>query len=238
MRRALLRLGLAGLLVALAAQPTDAVQRTEPVVVTLFSDTAGSPAARTARDGALLGFEEAAHTFRVLGRELVMRETSDPIDAAGLVVSIASAAPHRSGALVVDGRARHAATGCADALVFRIGNAADPADDTQLWPPPHERFGAAQLNERFHRRFGYEMTDDAWAGWLAVKVVTESVLRARTTDPAVLSEWLGGAAAIFDGHKGAPLRFNAARRLAHPRYRVLDDQPEPVTLPNVGECDA
>ena len=75
------------------------------------------------------------------------------------------------------------------------------------WSPDLERFGAAQLNDRFRARFGAgaTMRGPAWAGWFAAKVAAEAVLRARTQDPEAVADVL--RTARFDGHQGKPLAF-------------------------------
>jgi len=56
------------------------------------------------------------------------------------------------------------------ALAGRGPEGADAADAV-LWHPSLERFGAAQLNQRFRTRFAAEMDGPAWAGWMAVKAL-------------------------------------------------------------------
>jgi hypothetical protein len=86
------------------------------------------------------------------------------------------------------------------------------------WHPALERYGAAQLNERYARRFGRPMDESAWAAWCAAKAVHEALLRAASPDPAALRQAL--VALVFDGHKGRALRFGADGVLAQPRYAV------------------
>ncbi|MEA2600326.1 MAG: hypothetical protein QOF89_1318 [Acidobacteriota bacterium] len=72
------------------------------------------------------------------------------------------------------------------------------------WRPDLERFGAEQLNQRFRRRFGMPMDEQAWRGWVAVKIAAELVLRAPAgSDPASAL-----ATMSFDGHKGEQLSFD------------------------------
>ena len=76
---------------------------------------------------------------------------------------------------------------------------------------------AEQLNERFHRRFGQPMDEDAWHGWIAVKIATELALRA--SPGTTLLDLLPRSA--FDGHKGAQLRFDPQDHcLIQPVYRI------------------
>jgi ABC transporter substrate binding protein (PQQ-dependent alcohol dehydrogenase system) len=93
----------------------------------------------------------------------------------------------------------------------------------EIWHPSLERFGAAQLNDRFRARFAAEMDGPAWAGWMAAKALWEASLRARGTDPAALRAHLERAATRFDGHKGWPLSFRPGdRQLRQPLYLVAD----------------
>jgi hypothetical protein len=86
-----------------------------------------------------------------------------------------------------------------------------------LWDSRLERYGAAQLNDRYRAFAKRGMDGAAWAGWFAVKVAWESFLRAR---PVTSME--------FDGHKGAPLTFRSwDHQLRQPLYasyaqRVVD----------------
>lgn len=88
-----------------------------------------------------------------------------------------------------------------------------------LWHPSLSRYGAAQLNERFRRRHGRAPGESGWAGWMAVKLLWEAALRARTTEAAALAAFLESDSAAFDGHKGEPLAFDrAGHQLRQPLY--------------------
>lgn len=90
-----------------------------------------------------------------------------------------------------------------------------------LWHPELERFGAAQLNDRFRARFGAGMDGPAWAGWMAVKLLWEASLRTRSVAAGELLRYLEREGTQFDGHKGWPLSFRPAdRQLRQPLYRV------------------
>jgi hypothetical protein len=80
------------------------------------------------------------------------------------------------------------------------------------WHPDLKRFGAEQLNERFHRRFGRPMDEASWRGWMAVKIAAEVALRG-----GILQQ-LGDSG--FDGHKGTQLRFGEDHHLIQPVYVV------------------
>lgn len=102
---------------------------------------------------------------------------------------------------------------------------ADPAVRAGTWTTMwyHERkpFGASSLSARFQERFGRAMDPLGWAGWLAVKVAWEAALRAGTSEPAGLADFLEGPRAEFDGHKGVPLGFRSwDHQLRQPLYLV------------------
>ena len=89
------------------------------------------------------------------------------------------------------------------------------------WDSSLERFGADTLNRRFEARFRRPMTDDAWAGWVGVKIIWESALRARTAAGGGILDVLRRDATHFDGHKGVPLGFRTwDRQLRQPLYVV------------------
>jgi ABC-type branched-subunit amino acid transport system substrate-binding protein len=92
-----------------------------------------------------------------------------------------------------------------------------------LWHDTLERFGAEQLNARYRAAAGKAMTSDAWLGWFAIKVLFEAALRTRSTDAARLVAYLRAPTTQFDGHKGAPLRFDAQGRLMQPVYVIVRD---------------
>jgi hypothetical protein len=83
------------------------------------------------------------------------------------------------------------------------------------WHPALEKFGAEQLNARLVAA-GRRPDADIWAGWMAVKVVAEALLR--NTHPSLDATLLSLA---YDGHKGMPLRFDPQdRHLRQPVYIV------------------
>lgn len=89
-----------------------------------------------------------------------------------------------------------------------------------LWHGGLTRYGAAQLNERFRRRFGTEPAAPEWAAWFAVKALWETALQVGTTDAEQLAAALESDRLRFDGHKGQPLWFGRAdHQLRQPLYR-------------------
>lgn len=211
---------------------------------------AGSPQAVVR--GVQLGVEEAARTGELMGRGIVLA-MSDVVESAGAADrtaaviggydepsarALARAAEEigcvfinvgcRANALRGEGCARnmfHVEASdrmYADALAAR-GDDAARATEAVLWHPSLERFGAAQLNDRFRARFGAQMDGAAWAGWMAVKVLWEASLRARTAEGAGIRAYLERESTQFDGHKGWPLSFRPwDHQLRQPLYLVAD----------------
>ena len=103
----------------------------------------------------------------------------------------------------------------------------------EVWNDRLERFGAAQLNDRFRSRFRRPMDSLAWTGWFAMKVAWESSLRARSTDGSATAAYLERETAQFDGQKGVPLSFRRwDRQLRQPVYVVTASKPtEPIPIP-------
>lgn len=101
---------------------------------------------------------------------------------------------------------------------------APPGARAALWHPSLTRFGAAQVNDRFVDAFERPMSEDAWAGWLAVKIAFDAALRAPTVDAAALAAHLTAARTVFDGHKGLQLSFRpGTHELRQPLYIVAGD---------------
>jgi ABC-type branched-subunit amino acid transport system substrate-binding protein len=95
------------------------------------------------------------------------------------------------------------------------------------WYHQLERFSARELNRRFLRRFERPAEGFAWAGWAAVKLVVEGVLRSASTDAAALVNYLEGAPQ-FDGHKGKALTFRDwNHQLRQPLYVLKTRQSQP-----------
>jgi len=98
---------------------------------------------------------------------------------------------------------------------------APPGAVAAAWDASLERFGADTLNGRFRARFGRGMSAEAWLGWMAIKVLWESSLRARSADTSALVDYLSREVTQFDGHKGVPLSFRTwDRQLRQPVYIV------------------
>jgi hypothetical protein len=160
------------------------------------------------------------------------------VDDARCREVVALAAAHHVLLMTLECEADTAGVDACDRVVFHVrptsaithrararptGGKVLPTDTATLalWHHTLRRFGAEQLNERFHRRFGSDMESAAWAGWVATKIVTEAALRGRSTSSANLARYLLGSGVRFDGHKGEPLAFNRATgELRQPLYVI------------------
>ncbi len=96
-----------------------------------------------------------------------------------------------------------------------------------MWYYERKPFGAGSLSGRYLERFGLPMDAPGWAGWVALKILWEATLRARTSDPAALAAFLVSDRAEFDGHKGVPLSFRPwDHQLRQPLY-LLEPSAQP-----------
>jgi hypothetical protein len=163
------------------------------------------------------GVAEAARSAMLFGwsvERVSLADIAEPRrgDIHALILGSAAASPRR------------------DVPVIRVICDSEPGDDgsftlapcagdgREAWQPTLDRFGAGQLNDRFRAATGAPMTGDAWLGWFAFKVLVESAVRIDSSNPERLLRHLADPATLFDGHKGAPLRFGDGRRLVQPTY--------------------
>lgn len=116
----------------------------------------------------------------------------------------------------------------------------------QAWHPAFEKYAAAQLNKRYRETFARPMDDPAWAGWASVKLLSDTVAREQTADPAVLLDALRTRLA-FDGQKGVDMRFRADGQLEQPLLLIANDKilgeapvrgvAEPEDLDSLGDVE-
>lgn len=166
------------------------------------------------RRGLEFGALEMAHTARLLGSDV--RLAFSETEASRPDAVIVTAGPRRD---VATTPAIHlvAPPATAGPCDFSIAAPAARAD-VVLWHQTLFRYGASELNERFSRKYGVPMSEEAWKGWVAVKAIVESALRARQDEPCAAL-----AALRFDGHKGRPLHFDpATRTLVQPLYVIKE----------------
>jgi len=127
--------------------------------------------------GLRFGEKEARHTAQLLGHDFALVERKQPITIYGPIVTINQ--------------------------TYRL----TPVERGKVaWHPRLTKFGAGELNERFQRDTKHAMDDQAWLGWVAVKIVAEAMLRNREIGKIKV-----------DGHKGVPLYFRD-QQLVQPLY--------------------
>ena len=88
----------------------------------------------------------------------------------------------------------------------------DSKAHAQGWHKDFRKFAASQLNSRFTEAQGVIMDDDAWAGWAAVKMLSDTVARTQRADAATMLSYLKNDLA-FDGQKGAGATFRDTGQL-------------------------
>jgi len=93
----------------------------------------------------------------------------------------------------------------------------------QTWHPSFRKYAAGQLNVRFIESSNIEMNDTAWAGWAAVKLLSDSVVRSQLKDAAQLLNFIKTKLA-FDGQKGMSLSFRKTGQLRQPILLIKDNK--------------
>ncbi|PCJ33332.1 MAG: hypothetical protein COA90_00395 [Gammaproteobacteria bacterium] len=99
-----------------------------------------------------------------------------------------------------------------DALAQWLVKHPDSTAHIQGWHKSFKKFAASQLNSRFTKAHRSIMNDDAWAGWAAVKMLSDTVARNQSSDAGVMLNYLKNDIA-FDGQKGAGATFRDTGQL-------------------------
>jgi hypothetical protein len=170
-------------------------------------------------EGVRFGIEDAGRAATLLGRSLELAATAElviqqdaVIDASGMRFTLRADDDDRATAL------REA---------FAGGLTRSQDLNTAEWHHSLAAYGASELNDRFTQFSNRRMSSSHWLGWMAVKIIAESSLRASPGQPVatVMSR------ARFDGHKGTALSFSSEkRRLRQPLY-VIDTKNDVVVWP-------
>ncbi|PHS24994.1 MAG: hypothetical protein COA83_06955 [Methylophaga sp.] len=99
-----------------------------------------------------------------------------------------------------------------DAVAQMLVKDSDSNAQAQDWHEDFVKFAARQLNSRFLRAHDVIMDDDAWAGWAAVRLISEAVVRTQSTDSTIMLDFLKNAPA-FDIQKGGGATFRDTGQL-------------------------
>ena len=77
----------------------------------------------------------------------------------------------------------------------------------RAWHWSYLRHGAPQVNSRFERKYGRRMDDRDWAAWIAMKSVSEAVLRRGSSELASIREHLLDQDIKLDAFKGGGYNY-------------------------------
>ncbi|MFT7413609.1 MAG: hypothetical protein ACI9FO_000257 [Methylophagaceae bacterium] len=110
-----------------------------------------------------------------------------------------------------------------DALAQWMAKNPDSKAHVQGWHEDFRKFAASQLNSRFKKAHGVIMDNDAWSGWAAVKLLSDSVARTQSTDAVIMLNYLKNDIA-FDGQKGAGATFRDTGQLRQLVLLVEDNR--------------
>jgi hypothetical protein len=110
-----------------------------------------------------------------------------------------------------------------DALAQWLDRNPQSRAHVQGWHEDFVKFAAGQLNSRFKKAHGVVMDYDAWSGWAAVKLLSDSVARTQSSDAAVMLNYLKNDIA-FDGQKGAGATFRVTGQLRQLVLLVEDNK--------------
>lgn len=75
------------------------------------------------------------------------------------------------------------------------------------WSRVIEQWGAAQLQSRFSKLAGRDMSGRDYSNWAAARAIGEAVTRTSSTDPSIIRQYLLSEAFELGGFKGTPLSF-------------------------------
>ncbi|MDH3601553.1 MAG: hypothetical protein OEU26_18225 [Candidatus Tectomicrobia bacterium] len=91
----------------------------------------------------------------------------------------------------------------------------DAQVQAQAWHSDFKKFAARDLNNRFRKDHNVPMDDAAWAGWAALKMLSETIARTQSTDPKRVLAYLREELE-FDGQKGVPHTTRDTGQLRQP----------------------
>ncbi|CAC9484945.1 hypothetical protein [uncultured Gammaproteobacteria bacterium] len=75
------------------------------------------------------------------------------------------------------------------------------------WHKTHEKWGAAQLQSRFYKRYERKMRALDYQVWLAIRGIGEAVTQTHSSQFAIVKQYLFGAQFSIAGFKGRKLTF-------------------------------
>lgn len=91
------------------------------------------------------------------------------------------------------------------------------------WHASAVKYAGLQLNKRYKQSSGTDMEDRAWAGWAAVKMLSDTVVRTQSGEGTKLLDFMK-TRLQFDGQKGVDLSFRPNGQLRQPILIVAGDK--------------
>jgi len=99
----------------------------------------------------------------------------------------------------------------------------DSGAHARAWHYTMRKYAASQLNSRFKKAQGRPMDDASWAGWAAVRLLSDVVAHNQTAQAAELLRHMKTDLA-FDGQKGIDMSFRDTGQLRQPLLLVEKDR--------------
>jgi hypothetical protein len=99
----------------------------------------------------------------------------------------------------------------------------DSSVNAQAWHPDFVKFAARDLNKRFKKSHHQKMDSDAWAGWAAVKMTSDTIARTKISTPENMLNYLKTELS-FDGQKGSDMNFRETGQLRQLILLVENDK--------------
>ena len=135
----------------------------------------------------------------------------------------------------------------ADALAQWQRKKPDTTATPLAWHGTFKKFAARDLNKRFRKKYNQAMDSHAWAGWAGIKMISDTVARAPSTQqPKKLLQYLKHNLS-FDGQKGNKLNFRKTGQLRQLILLVEKDEivaeapirgvAQPPTLDSLGQLN-
>ncbi len=87
--------------------------------------------------------------------------------------------------------------------------------EVRAWHPAFLKYAARDLNKRYLKTYGQPMSDAAWAGWAAARMLGDAAVREQSTAPETLLAHLRERLS-FDGQKGVSMSFRGNGQLLQP----------------------
>ncbi len=99
-----------------------------------------------------------------------------------------------------------------DAVAQWLQKNADSKAVAASWHGDFRKYAAGQVNKRFKKAHGKVMDDEAYAGWMAMKIVADAVARTSSNESGKLIAFMKKDL-VMDGAKGLKMTFRSTGQL-------------------------